>query len=139
MSCILRAFGKEFDVNNYVKNKDFEFTNIYKKGEPRFSSPKLKNKINKYSGVGIKVSFADMNEFKQQLDDALIFFKEHETLIKELVQFKGVESVNLDFGVETKPPFWSSYTIPPELSFIVGKLGVSVCVSTYPNDDENET
>ena len=136
MSCILRASGKNFAVEEYVKDKDIEFTQVYKKGEPRFPNSKVIDQINQFSGIGIEVSDADMSDMTLQIEDATHFLQSNQNLISELVSFDGVENVELDFGVESKPPFWTSYTLPPELITHAANLGLGICISTYPCDEE---
>lgn len=140
MSCILRASGKYFEVDLYTKDKDFEFANTYRKGDPKYPTSKPDGPKLEYSGLGIEVSSADFDEMNQQIDDSINFLEKNSKLVSELVKFKGVENAWLDFGVETKPPFFSSYTFPPELVSAAGKLGLSLCVSIYPcEEDEDET
>jgi len=137
MSCILRASGKSFDVDSYVNGKDVEFTQVYKKGESRLLASKSNGRKLDCSGVGIEVSCAGFDAMNQQLEDALRFLNDNMALVVELVGCRGVESVSLDFGVETKPSFCASYTFPAELVAIAGKLGISLCVSMYLCDEDD--
>jgi len=139
MSCILRASGKEFDVDLYTKGKDIEFTQIYRKGEPRLPRTKPDGPKNQFSGIGIEVSNAEFNQMKLQFEHAQDFLAKNSALITELASFHGVESVVLDFGVETKEPFYSSYIFPPQLALQAGKLGISLSISTYPSEENEET
>ncbi|MBU2706798.1 hypothetical protein KCM76_12465 [Zooshikella marina] len=139
MSCILRISGENFDVDLCVEGKDVEFSNIYRKGDPRYPASKPNGPKLEHSGLSVEVSSADFSDMNQQLEDAIDFLNKSSGLIRELVEFKGVEYALLDFGVETKPPFWASYTFPPELAYLAGQLGLGLCVSTYPVDEDEET
>jgi len=139
MSCILRASGKEFDVDLYTKGRDIEFTQIYRKGEPCLPRTKPDGPKNQFSGIGIEVSGADFNQMKLQLEHAQDFLAKNSELITELASFHGVENVVLDFGIETKEPFFSSYTFPAQLALQAAKLGISLCISTYPSEENAET
>jgi hypothetical protein len=59
--------------------------------------------------------------------------------VKLLVSFPGVEVAVLNFGAEIYPPGWASFASPSELLAFSGEAGVSLCLSVYPTDKEEET
>ena len=74
MSCILRISGNNLDVVAMLEETSLEPDSLWKKGEPRFrSSP---DNINKSSGVRFVVSEAGFDALKQQIEDAIEYFKE---------------------------------------------------------------
>ena len=95
MSCILRATGKNFAVDEFAKDKDIEFTQIFKKGKPRFPNSKVIDEINKFSGIGIEVSGADMSELVLQIEEATLFLQSNESLINELITYDAVSYTHL--------------------------------------------
>jgi hypothetical protein len=139
MSCILRASGKVFDIDLYLKGKNLDVVNSYRKGETRRLPSKSGDILQDRSGLSIKVSFADMNQFDQQLEDVQSYLTKYTREIKELTNFSGVESAYLDFGVGTKSPFWSTYVFPANLVRLAGELNLGLCISTYPTDEDEET
>lgn len=140
MSCILRAGGKNFDVETFMGQCHLQLDSFWKKGERRFPKSTSNVKLNESSGVRFVVSEADFSELPQQIEDAIEFFIQHKADIEKLTAFPGIEGAVVDFGAEIHPPGWSSFTFPPKFMLLAGAANVSLCVSIYPvdeNEDEN--
>jgi hypothetical protein len=130
MSCILRADGKDFDVDNFVEKSAMKVYSCWRKGERRFHESSTNTQKHESSGIQIEVSNAEFSELAMQIDDAIKFLKENAGEVKKLVSFPGVEGAELDFGVESKP--LAFYTFPAELVSLAGAVGVALIVSAYP-------
>src|SRR3954467_7910689 len=99
MSCYLRVFGDEFDVVGYLKASEFEDVYHFIKGQSK--TPNSAPKRNKYttSGVTITASNAEQEDFAGQITESIQFLKTKKKDIERLLQFPGVESAKLDFGI----------------------------------------
>lgn len=140
MSCILRASGENFDVDQFLSLFNIEPIKFWRRGEARFKSSPDGEK-NKTSGVNFEVSPADFAELELQFEDAKLFFQENADLVRRLRAFPGVEGVTVDFGAEIHPPGWCWFSFPPDLLVLIGSLDVQLMLSVYPvsEDDEPKT
>jgi len=139
MSCILRAAGENFDVDQFVANCELKPLKVWRKGEPRFPKSNPDGKKTENSGANFEVSPADFSELELQLEDAKVFFQENAELVRSLKEFPGVEGVTVDFGAEIHPPGWCWFSFPPDLLVLIGNLGVQLMLSVYPVREEDET
>jgi len=138
MTCIFRAAGTNFDVDGFIAKSPLVADSLWRKGEKRFPRSKSSEEINGSSGIRVVASEADFSELFQQIEDVIVFLRQNQEPIKALASFPGVEGTVLDFGVEIYPPGWASFTFPPELLFLAGSVGVSLCLSVYPTDPDGE-
>lgn len=138
MSCILRAGGKDFDVDALLSQISITPDSFWRRGEKHYPKSATNQKTNEHSGVRFLASGADFSEFRKQIEEATAFLLENQNDIRVLMAFPGVEGAVLDFGAEIHPPGWASFTFPPELSGVAGNLGLSLCLSVYPVDEEAE-
>jgi hypothetical protein len=138
MSCIFRAGGKDFDVDALLSQISMAPDSFWHRGEKRYPLSATNKKTSEHSGVRFLASGAEFSEFRKQIEDAIAFLHKNEIDIKVLMAFPGIEGAVLDFGAEIHPPGWASFTFPPELSGVAGNLGISLCLSVYPVDEEAE-
>jgi len=138
MSCILRAYGDNFDVNSFAAATGLVIDSLWVKGEMRFPGSATIQTINDSSGVRAVASEAEFSELPRQIEDTTEFLRKHHDAIGKLTSYPGVEGAVLDFGVDIYPPGWASFTFPPELLSLAGSLGVSLCLSVYPTERERD-
>lgn len=138
MTCILRASGKHFDVDDFISKSSLITSSLWRKGEKRFPNSRTNETTNQASGIRIVASEADFSELSRQIEDVIAFLRQHLDAIKMLTAFHGVEGAVLDFGAELHPPGWASFTFPTELLALAGATGVSLCLSVYPSDPEDD-
>ncbi|MDH5639995.1 MAG: hypothetical protein OEY28_01770 [Nitrospira sp.] len=140
MSCILRAWGADFDIDDFMAKASFEVDSFWRKGEKRFTKSE-NSETNQSSGIRVVASEADFSELTEQIQDVISFLRKNLEQVKCLATFPGVEGVVLDFGAEIYPPGWASFTFPPELLLLAGEARVSLCLSVYPtiNDEQSTT
>lgn len=136
MSCVLRASGKFFDVDAFTQSSLLETNSVWFRGEKRFPSSTTSEKVNESSGLRIITSDADFSQLERQIEETTAFLRSNESELKKLAAFPGVEVVTIDFGAEIKPPGWASFTFAPALLALAGTMGISLCLSVYPTDDE---
>ncbi len=135
MACYLKVSGKEFDVDAYLKEHPCETSTIYHRGELEFKTKPDGTKLD-FSGFNIYISDAEHKNLKQQILDATAFLKDKENSkeICTIRSYRGVEIVELDFGVESydreeQPVKW--YSFPPELIQLAGNLGLGLTITFY--------
>ena len=138
MTCILRAGGTNFDVDDFIAKSSLVADSLWRKGERRFPRSKSSEEINSSSGIRVVASGADFSELLQQIEDVIVFLRQNQESIRALASFPGVEGAVLDFGAEINPPGWASFTFPTELLLLAGSAGVSLCLSVYPTESEGE-
>lgn len=136
MSCILRVNGQKFDIDRFVEQSSMRVCSSWRKGEARFREGSPNAKAHDSSGLNIEVSNADFSEFTNQLEDAIKFLKQSADEIRNLSSFPGVESLELDFGVESSP--WCVYAFPSELVSLAGAMSIALCISAYPICEDEE-
>jgi hypothetical protein len=138
--CTLRASGKYFDVDSFVKKSKLKPCLVYHTREAK--NPKPIKKIYKWpdSGVNVPVSNASFQNYRRQIRDAIKFLIKNKTEIRKLINFKGVESVELDFPTShDRNNFIQDYFLPAELIALACQLGLELRISEYPESDEKPT
>ena len=136
MSCILRVYGNNFDVKSFVASNVLIVDSYWVKGEMRFPGSTVIETINDSSGVRIVASEAEFTELKKQIEDTILFLRDHHSAAGKLTAYPGVEGAVLDFGVDIYPPGWASFTFPPELLSLAGSVGIALCLSVYPRESD---
>lgn len=134
MTCMLRASGVAFDVDDFVAASPLVIHSSWRRGEKKFRGSAQEARMSS-SGIRVIASAADFDEVTQQLSDAVQFLAANLEAIQRLSSFPGVEEVLLDFGVAIHPPGWASFTFPVELLKLAAEARVAVAVSVYPSDE----
>ncbi len=132
MSAVLRAAGRNFNVDAFVVASRLKPCRVYHRGKSRL--PGLPP--DKESGLNVPVSTAGFAEFSKQVAEATEFLRTQTDEIRRLVTFPGVEGVTLDFGIERRDVAVQCDLLPAELIRIAGSLGLSIELSQYPPPDE---
>ena len=131
MGCVLRASGRHFDVDEYLRKSPLTDYHVYRKGEPRFST-KPRGEKNKTTGINIAISYRSFNSLSRQIKAAISFLKKNRTEIGRLARFKGLDGAPvLDFGINKRDLPGQFYCFPAELVSLAGKLGLAIELSQY--------
>ncbi len=138
MRCVLRVWGNDFDVDSLTLNQEIEVIKVWRKGQPKFKS-NPNSHINVTSGINIELGYSGFSELEKQITEAILFCKSHREALNELVSSKGVDGAVADFGAEIHPPGWCSFYFDPEILIVLGDIGITLGLSVYPTDDEDET
>ena len=77
------------------------------------------------------VSDAESDNFKAQIDDAIVFLEKHGTDIQLLITAPGATGV-LDFAIENRGVWMQCDNFPARLVRAAGKLGLALELSCYP-------
>lgn len=136
MSCYLRVFGKDFDIDAFLvhipehwSERDLE---IYRKGT-LINEKWPKRGVRDWNGFAITASYADMEDFEEQLSDVI------ELLEQDLEAFKQIQHFNfehaiIDFGIERRMTYnwrFESTYLPPQLISLAARCNLSIEISKY--------
>lgn len=136
MSCILRIAGKDLELKSLLR-VDLIPDSSWEKGMPR-SPSKPDGKKNLNSGANYVVSEADLDEFDLQKMDAIEFLINYKTQIQEIMNLPGNDGGVLDFAISRRDVFVQYDNFPSKLISIAGSLGLSIELSQYPVNDDDE-
>ena len=137
MSCILRAWGGDFEAQAFARGSSLPIYAAWPRGEPRRPGS---SKLHVHSGLKADVSACDFDDLPGQIADALRFLQTHEAELQRLRTFPNVEGAQFDFAIEERDVWVQSDTFPAELLRRMGELGIDLEVSRYAQaQEENET
>lgn len=86
MSCILRVYGIDLDVDVLLSETHLQSDKVWRKGEPR-----LLGKVHSDSGASFVASIADLKQFDLQVKETTAFLERHSETIARMAEFPGVE------------------------------------------------
>jgi hypothetical protein len=134
MGCVLRAAGRSFDVDKYLKRTPFVRYSMYRKGEPRFTH-KPKGEINKTTGINITISDGSFDDLQRQIRSAVRFLERYKMEIRRLARFKGLDGAPaLDFGINKRNVAGQFDRFSSEIVSLAGALGLAIELSQYDFD-----
>jgi hypothetical protein len=122
-------------VDAFLTGSTLEPCQVFYRGEPKFKT-RPEGGISQCSGFNAEVSLADFCELSSQIEDAISFLQENEDEMKRLVEFAGVESVEVDFAIEQRDVFVQSDNFPANLLLLCGQLGIELTVSRYVQTED---
>jgi hypothetical protein len=132
MGCVLRVWGKNFDVDAFLKVSSFEPLTVWHTGESRPSPSNLAGRRHQHSGMHISVSVREFSDLTGQIEDAVSFLETYGEELLRLRGFPGNEGTVLDFPVEDRDVAVQTDTFPPELLVLLGNLSIMLAISRYP-------
>jgi hypothetical protein len=138
MSAVLRAIGRDFDVDAFLTGSTLKPCSVYRRGEPRFPASQPRGPTLEKSGLHVVLSDADFHEFPKQVADSTAFLLAEAEEIHRLRTFPGVEDVTLDFGIERRDVVVQSDHLPADLIRAAGALGLGIELSQYPPPDAKD-
>ncbi len=131
MSCILRASGSNFDVDEFLKVSSLDALTAFRRGAVQFLASSVTRKSD-YSGMDVSVSTREVSDLSGQVDDAVGFLKENDHELRRLRDFPGLERMDLDFPVEDRDVVFQRDGFPHQLLSLLGGLHIGLIVSRYP-------
>ncbi len=137
MAAVLRVTGKDFDVGEFLAGSTLTARRVFRRGEPRFLGSHTHLRRNEKSGINVLASDVAFNEFTRQIAETTEFLLAEAEEIRRLVNFPGVETVTLDFGIERRDVVVQSDHFPADLIRVAGSLGLSIELSQYPPRDSD--
>jgi hypothetical protein len=133
MACVLRAIGRDFDVDAFLKDSPLPHDAVFHRGEPRGPGGAAAKRA--ASGFNSPVSEAALDDLDGQLRGASRFLREHEEELRRLGRFPGVEEICLDFGLSWGMEGSQSAVFPADLLWQAGALDIDLVVTHYPVDE----
>ncbi|SRR5258708_1071359 len=73
MSCVLRAYGANFDVDFFLKDSLLKPLIVYHCGEPRF--PNSSRRLDEVSGMNVSVSTCEFSDLRGRLTMRSNFYR----------------------------------------------------------------
>lgn len=128
--CVLRAIGKEFTVDDFLRESYFLPCLVYRKGERR-----LKDALWKVNGFNVSVGEAELGDLEGQVKDAILFLQRHRSELQKLKKHAGVDRVFLDFALVQENASVFSTSLPAELLSLAGDIGVDIELTYFPPSD----
>lgn len=134
MSCVLRARGASFAVDEFLTASTLKAIAVFRRGQPQWSGIPP-GPVPNESVFHASVSEADFSELLIQIEDAIHFLEENQTELARLVAFPEVERVSLDFGIAERGVAAQSERFPPKLLNALGRLGIWLQFTLYPSQE----
>lgn len=140
MACYLRIFGDELDPDDCAKLFSVAPDSVWRRGE-RIGST---DRVRRDTRLLYLVSNHDWNAVQAQIEDALVFMRQHLDAVRAATLRSDVEVAFLDFGWEfSRSTMADSRRVPPELAALCGNAGIGIELSVYlhgpiSDDDEDE-
>jgi|ERR1700733_13053113 hypothetical protein len=131
MSCVLRASGANFDVDEFLKTSSLDALTAFHRGELQFPSSSVTRK-SESSGMNVSVSTREFSDLRGQIKDAIEFLSKNDRELRRLHDFPGLERMDLDFPVEDRDVVYQRDAFPHKLLSLLGGLGIGLIVSRYP-------
>ncbi len=133
MPAVLRAYGVEFNVDEFLAGCTRPVCAVKRRGAPVSPASQPDGRRHEQSGIHILASDADFSEFPRQVEESVMFLHRNEAEVRRLCQFTGVEGVTLDFGIERRDVPVQCDRLPAELVRLPGSLGLNIELSQYPS------
>jgi hypothetical protein len=129
MGCVLRAIGRDFDVDAFLEDSPLPRDAVFHRGEPRTAGEGGAKRA--ASGFNSPVSDAVRDDLDGQVQAASHFLREHEEELRRLGRFPGVEEVCLDFAFSWGAGASRSDVFPADLLWQAGALDIDLVVTHY--------
>jgi hypothetical protein len=137
MGCVLRVWGKNFDVHAFLRGSSLEPLTVWHIGEPQAPMSNPKGRQHQDSGMNVSVSVREFSELAGQVNDAISFLQAHHDELLRLRDFPCKEGTSLDFPVEDRDVACQMDTFPSELLALMGGLKITLVISRYPNSTKH--
>lgn len=135
MSCVLRASGADFQVDDFLRESSLKALVVVHRGDARPPKSNSTAKKHESSGFNVSVSTREFSDLSGQIEDAIQFLAKNSKELRRLRDFSGVERIELDFPVEDRAVVFQRDTFPNNLLVLMGHLGLGLAVSRYPTPD----
>ena len=149
--CGISVRGKDLDVGNFLDKFDFEVYQLKqanKRKLPFRNDAYGASLLNEDSTIRFLVSSAENVfqigqirevDFTLQSEDAIKFLEQHEDTLREIIKFKGVDQVSLEFITAfDKEDFYNCFKFCPRLLLLAGEIGMSLNITfmrVYTNNE----
>ncbi len=128
---VLRVSAEEFDVNSFLERYTLAVHfEAYSKGENDILG-------NTNSESGFDALISENENLDEHLVEVDAFLRANEALLLELKSEAIISILDLGFTVESNGELSPSIRLPAELLGTLHRLDVSVEISAYPSENQN--
>jgi hypothetical protein len=131
MSCVLRASGTYFDVDEFLKTSTLDVLTAFHREAGQFTISSVTRK-SEHSGMSVSVSTRECSDLRGQIEDAVSFLWENDQELRRLRDFPGLERMDLDFPIEDRDIVYQRDTFPHQLLSLLGSLRIGLIISRQP-------
>jgi hypothetical protein len=131
MSCVLRASGTYFDVDEFLKTSTLDVLTAFRRGSGQFPDSSVTRK-SEHSGMSVSVSSREISDLSGQIEDAISFLSENNGELTRLRNFPGLERMDLDFPIEDRDIVYQRDAFPHQLLLLLGGLRIGLVISRHP-------
>lgn len=131
MSCVLRAGGVKFDVDEFLKSSTLDVLTAFHRGAVRFPTTSV-TRTSEYSGMNVTVCAHQFPDLRTQIEDAIRFLRENEQELRRLRHAPGLDRMDMEFPVEDRDMVFQSDAFPSRLLSLLGSLDIGLVISRYP-------
>lgn len=124
--CVLRASGKSFDVDAFLKDSAFKPDIVYRKGQRRRPASR-----GAQTSSGFNVVISDSEDPDEQVKNATKFLRTNQKELLRLMKTKGVETISVEIACPQKEFVARTAHLPSALLSSAGALGIDIDVSFY--------
>jgi hypothetical protein len=128
---MFRVSGLVFNVDDFLQESKIVPYDVWHNGERKSAK-----RVHESSGFSLVASETDMDNPKQQIEDAIAFLKMNQSGLTQLKDFPGAEAKYLDFAIQDRDVAIQCDYFPSELLRLAGNLDIGIEVSRYPPCDE---
>lgn len=133
--CVLRVQGENLAVRDFFERTTLTPVYVYQKGELD-----SRGKLFETSGFNVSISSAEFNDLERQVEDTIDFLQREDRELKRLLKYPNVESVVIDFAINTPPDeivVWSR-AFPVSLLSLLSASNIGLEFTIYPQVNEEE-
>lgn len=132
MSCVLRASGTYFDVDEFLKTSTLDVLTAFHRGEGRFSTSSVTRR-SEQAGMTVIVSTREFSDLSGEIEDAIAFLKHNDQELRRLRDFPGLQRMEMDFPIEDRDTVYQRDAFPHELLLLLGNLRIGLMISRHPS------
>lgn len=129
--CVLRAFGRDFQVDEFLAECDWDPCEVWRLGEQQATC----RPPDETSGFNLVISEAPGTDLERQVEDAIGFLVNYRDELERLSETPGVDHILLDFGITRRNVPLQSDFLPGRLVRLAGRFGLGIELSQYPGED----
>ncbi len=85
-----------------------------------------------WSGFIVTASEADFDDIDTQIIDSIAFLKRYDSELASLAECSGLETCDLDFGIQDRDVALQVDEFPADLLRLMGRFNIDLVVSRYP-------
>lgn len=130
MTCVLRIYGKDLDVDDLLAGTSVACDSVFRKGHRLGNSPRMKPY--ERSGISIVVSEAGFDDLERQIAEVIAWLEVNRQALAKAVAWPGVDAAGLDFGIHMRNVYSQCDYFPASLVRLAGALGLGIELSQYP-------